>query len=142
MMAASRNKYDRLYVYMEHMKLIKAQQAKSVHWYDDTREELLQSIVAIWFKKLCTDVNLSVCYINTISCRIDYFTIFWCWSLLVRFTLWFIEFSESIPHNHKSKNVRRYFTNQSCKISNILPNTQLNSYITLSLPNGPPLAYP
>jgi len=75
MMAASRNKYDRLYVYMEHIKLIKAQQAKSVHWYNDTREELLQSIVAIWFKKSCTDVNLSVCYINTISCRIDYFTI-------------------------------------------------------------------
>jgi len=58
MMAASRNMYDRLYVYMEHIKLINAQQAKSVDWYNDTKEELLQSNAAIWLKNC---VPMSTC---------------------------------------------------------------------------------
>ena len=55
------------------------------------------------------------------------------------FTSRFVEFSEGIPHKNKS----RYFTNRTCQyISNSPPNIQLNSYITLSLPDGPPYAYP
>jgi hypothetical protein len=72
MMVANRNMYDRLYDYMEHTKLINAQQAKSVHWYNNTKQKLLQTD-AIWSNKLCTDGHLLVCFISTISYRIDYF---------------------------------------------------------------------
>jgi len=37
----------------EHIKLINAQQAKSVHLCKNTKKKLLKTIAAIWFNKMC-----------------------------------------------------------------------------------------
>jgi hypothetical protein len=49
---------------MEHIKMIKAQQAKATYTYKNTKERLLKTNTAIWFDKMCRSNQLTPKYIN------------------------------------------------------------------------------
>jgi len=48
---------------MEHIKIIKAQQAKATYTYKNTKERLPKTNTAIWFDKTCQSNQLTPKYI-------------------------------------------------------------------------------
>jgi hypothetical protein len=49
---------------MQNLKIPNAQQAKSVHGYENIKTKILRGNAAIWFNKICKEKNLTPRYIN------------------------------------------------------------------------------